>query len=119
MLGSADLRSFQTPAQDLIDGIRGLWRVFEDGLCVGKARVVGVSKAILLVTKGRIGPAFDSNVRKGWYVSDRESYLRALAQIAGELAAFEAREGNLEEVAAKAGKPALVGRAVDMVFGPR
>jgi len=88
-------------------------------LCVPKARVVGISKAILLVTKGRIGPAFDSNVKTGWYVNGCESYLTALTIIADELAVFEAREGNLEEVAAKAGKPAAVGRAVDMVFGPR
>lgn len=116
LMGSADLRCFETPAQGVIDGIRGLWQVFEQGLCVGKARVVGVTKAILLVTKGRIGPAFDSNVKKSWYVRDCDSYLTALGEIARELAAFEAREGNLEEVAAKAEKPAAVGRAVDMVL---
>ncbi len=122
LLGLADLRCFQAPAQALVDGICGLWQIFEEGLCAGKATEVGVSKAILLVTKGRIGPAFDSNVKtklKAWYVSDCNTYLKALADVARELAAFEAREANLEELAAQAGRPAAVGRALDMVFGPR
>ena len=58
--------------------------------------------------------------RNAWYVTDCRTYLKALADIAGELAAFEARElKNLEDLAAQAGRPADVGRAVDMVLGPR
>src|SRR5260370_35701102 len=57
-MGSADLRSLQAPSDVLTNAICGLWRIFEEGLCSkGKATEVGVSKAILLVTKGRIGPA--------------------------------------------------------------
>ena len=114
------MQCFRAPEQDVIDGIRDLWRVFEEGLCEGKikTRVVGISKAILLVTKGRIGPAFDSTVRTVWDVYDSKSYLGALRKIADQLAVFESREGDLEEVAASAEKPAAVGRAVDMVFGP-
>ena len=120
---SVDLRSFEAPGKPLADAMCSLWQIFQDGLCAqGKATEVGITKAILLVTKGRIGPAFDSNVKtelKAWYVSDCKSYLKALANVAGELAAFEAREGSLEELAAKAGRRAAVGRVVDMVFGPR
>ena len=121
---SANLRCFQAPDEVLTDAICNLWRIFEDGLCLkGNATEVGVSKAILLVTKGRIGPAFDSNVKTGlnaWYVMDCRTYMKALGEIAGELAGFEGRESTtLESLAEQAGRPADVGRAVDMVLGPR
>jgi hypothetical protein len=123
-MGSADLRSLQAPSDVLTDAICGLWRIFEDGLCSkGKATEVGVSKAILLVTKGRIGPAFDSNVKtalNAWYVRDCGTYIKALGEIASQLAGFEDREGTtLDDLAKQAGRPAEVGRALDMVLGPR
>ncbi|MBZ5569579.1 MAG: hypothetical protein LAN64_17265 [Acidobacteriia bacterium] len=124
LMGSANLRSFQAPGELLTDTICSLWQIFESGLCLnGKATEVGVSKAILLVTKGRIGPAFDSNVKKrlkALYVTDCKTYIKALAAIASELVGFEARElTTLDGLAEKAGRPADVGRAVDMVLGPR
>ena len=123
-VGSANLRCFQAPSEVLTDAMCGLWRIFEGGLCLkGKATEVGVSKAILLVTKGRIGPAFDSNVKarlNALYVRDCKTYMKALGEIASELAAFEARElTTLDGLAQQAGRPADVGRAVDMVLGPR
>ena len=122
-MGSANLRCFQAPGEVLTDAICNLWRIFEDRLCLKGATEVGVSKAILLVTKGRIGPAFDSNVKTGlnaWYVMDCRTYIEALGKIAGELADFEARESTtLDGLAEQAGRPAAVGRAVDMVLGPR
>ncbi len=101
-----------------------MWQVFEDGLCVrGKATEVGVTKAILLVTKGRLGPAFDSNVKtrlNAWYVTDAKTYLEALAAVAIELAAFETHaQRRIESLALEAGRPAEAGRVVDMVLGPR
>jgi hypothetical protein len=123
-MGSANLRCFQAPGEVLTDAICNLWRIFEDGLCLkGNATEVGVTKAILLVTKGRIGPAFDSNVKErlnALYVRDCKTYIKALGAIASELAGFEARElTTLDGLAEKAGRPADVGRAVDMVLGPR
>jgi hypothetical protein len=123
-MGTADLRSLQVPSDVLTDAICGLWRIFEDGLCSkGKATEVGVSKAILLVSKGRIGPAFDSTVKAALnarYVKDCGTYLKALGEIASQLASFEDREGTtLDDLAKQAGRPADVGRALDMVLGPR
>ena len=123
-IGSANLRSIQAPSDVLTDAICDLWRVFEDGLCSkGKATVVGVSKAILLVTKGRIGPAFDSNVKTALsarHVKDCGTYIKALGEIASQLADFEDREGTiLDDLAKQADRPADVGRALDMVLGPR
>jgi hypothetical protein len=124
LMGSANLRCFQAPGEVLTDAMCSLWRIFEGGLCLnGKATEVGVSKAILLVTKGRIGPAFDSNVKarlNARYVRDCMTYIKALGEIASELAGFEARESTtLDGLAEQAGRPADVGRAVDMVLGPR
>jgi hypothetical protein len=124
LMRSANLRCFQAPGRVLTDAICNLWRILEGGLCSnGKATVVGISKAILLVTKGRIGPAFDSTVKESlhaWYVMDCMTYIKALGEIAGELEGFEARElTTLDRLAKQAGTPADVGRAVDMVLGPR
>ncbi len=122
-VGSADLRSFQTPSDALIGAINDLWRIFEEGLCLKhRASEVGVSKAILLVTKGRIGPAFDSKVQShlDGFVVGCTTYVKALGKIACELAYFETRERTtLESLAEQAGRPAAVGRAIDMVLGPR
>ena len=123
-MGSTDLRCFRAPDKVLIDAICNLWRIFEHGLCSeGKATEVGVSKAILLVTKGKVGPAFDSSVKDAFNIRrirDCGTYVKMLTEIAGELAAFEAREKTtLDDLAKRAGRPAAVGRAVDMVLGPR
>ncbi len=123
-LALADLRCFRSPTQFLKDAICSLWQVFQDGLCMqGDATEVGVTKAILLVTKGRLGPAFDSNVKsklKASYVIDAKTYLKAIAALATELAGFEDREQkSIEDLAAMAGRPAGVGRVIDMILGPR
>lgn len=125
-MGSADLRCFQAPGELLTDAISDLWRIFEERLCLKrKASEVGVSKAILLVTKGRIGPAFDSYVQSHilTLVIDCTTYIKALREIASELADLEARELTTLDgpagLAAQTGRPAAVGRAVDMVLGPR
>jgi hypothetical protein len=124
LLGAANLRSFHTSGPALTQAISGLWQIFESGLCGrGRATEVGVTKAILLVTKGRIGPAFDSNVKmelNAWHVLGWKPYLGALTDLADDLAIFEARESaKLEELATRAGRPAEVGRVMDMVLGPR
>jgi len=117
LMGSANLRCFQAPDEVLTDAICSLWRIFEGGLCLKRhATEVGVSKAILLVTKGRIGPAFDSTVKtqlNAWHVMDCQTYIGALGEIARNLAGFEGRESRtLESLAEQAGRAACVGRVV-------
>lgn len=124
LIGRSSLRCFESPGRPLVDAMADLWRVFEDGLCEqSKASEVGVTKAILLVTKGRIGPAFDSNVKaclNAGYVTGPKTHLKALSAIARELGQFETRESKrLEDLALEAGRPADVGRIIDMVLGPR
>ncbi len=52
----------RTAIQDATLG--GLWRTFADLPSSGVASCVGITKAVMLVSDGRIGPAFDSQVRE-------------------------------------------------------
>ncbi len=59
------LASFTRQAQEPLEQ---LWGIFQRLSYHGRARnglagVVGISKAVLLLTEGRVGPAFDSEVR--------------------------------------------------------
>jgi hypothetical protein len=53
------------------DALRGLWGNFTRLTATGEASCVGITKSILLVTDGRIGPAFDSTVRRAFGSSGR------------------------------------------------
>lgn len=44
--------------------LTALWDTFRDLPTIGTANAVGITKAIKLVTGGRIGPALDSKVRE-------------------------------------------------------
>ena len=72
---------------------------------------------------GKLDPAFDCNVKArldARYVTCPKTYLKALAVVASKLAEFEAREQrSIEDLVVEAGRPAEVGRVVDMVLGPR
>ena len=73
---------------------------------------MGVTKVILLVTKRRLGPAFESNVKtklNARYVTGPKPYRKALAAVASELATFETYEQRrIEDLAVEAGRPAEV-----------
>ena len=81
-----------------------------------------ITKSILLVTDGRIGPAFDSTVRtrlrleRPRYSTD---WIGAVDLIADDLAAFESRHGPLAEAVPKRFRHLAVGRLYDMALGPR
>jgi hypothetical protein len=63
VLGILDLSTFKCRTKSQERALRGLWGNFVRLTATGEASCVGVTKAILLVTDGRIGPAFDSTVR--------------------------------------------------------
>jgi hypothetical protein len=52
----------RTPSQE--KALVRLWEIFRGLTTTEHARAVGITKAILLLTDGRIGPAFDSQVRE-------------------------------------------------------
>jgi hypothetical protein len=76
----------------------------------------------MLLTKGRIGPAFDSLVRKklGLKVHPRSSqeWAGVLLGISEDINAFEKLHGKLADVAPAQLARYHVGRLYDMVLGP-
>jgi hypothetical protein len=101
----------------------GLWTGFKDLPTVGQARCVGITKAVMLITLGRVGPALDSAVRNKLGIrepEDADDWIEALKRVAADLEVFERRHVvRIEDLVEEQWKPIEVGRVYDMVFGPR
>jgi hypothetical protein len=110
----------RAPAQD--EALTTLWAIFSRLPTSGVASCVGITKAILLLTDGRMGPAFDSQVRRrlgvGRPVTCRE-WLRILQDIGEDIAMFEAAHGCLTKVVPARFARLAYGRLYDMALGPR
>jgi hypothetical protein len=87
----------------------------------GRAGVVGISKATMLVTDGRVGPAFDSRVRKALQirvVDTAPQWLDAVRLASDDVREFESRNGTTLQAASEFGD-LHSGRIYDMALGPR
>ncbi|MGF6400314.1 hypothetical protein ABH905_003980 [Pseudomonas frederiksbergensis] len=87
----------------------------------GLAGVVGISKAVMLVTNGRVGPAFDSKVRdelqlKG-KIESAGDWIEALHAAAIDISTFEKNNKTTLQLASGIDLPA--GRIHDMALGPK
>lgn len=121
-LAALDLRTIgnRTPAQQ--NAFDDLWTVFSDLAVTGSASSVGISKATLFVTDGRIGPALDSTVRSRLGVAQPRSsleWLEILDQVSADLRRYERRYGSLRNAVPQRFRRFPLGRLVDMVLGPR
>jgi hypothetical protein len=99
-----------------------LWEVFGALTTHGSASAVGISKAVLLLTDGRIGPALDSRVRTNTGVAaprDHREWMRVLEEIAEDLASFERTNAPIPSVVSPRFAHLGVGRLYDMALGPR
>jgi len=100
-----------------------LWSIFRQLPISGSASCVGISKAVLLLTNGRIGPAFDSNVRERLridHINIPTDWIAVLAQIGSDARCFEQKWGvPLSEAVPPQFRHLDVGRLYDMVLGPR
>jgi hypothetical protein len=105
------------------EAIRGLWTVFRHLSLERPASCVGISKAVLLLTDGRIGPSLDSRVRAGLrieHVGSSREWIAVLVEVSQDLRAFEQRTGtSLREAVPQEFRHLEEGRLCDMVFGPR
>jgi hypothetical protein len=104
------------------DAFSELWAIFRRLPVSGTASCVGISKAILLLTDGRIGPAFDSQVRKKLQIrapTTCTAWLAALEEVAGDIKTFEALHGSLKCAVPKQFAHLSYGRLYDMALGPR
>lgn len=122
-LGGTTIRDLRKPADPERDALTRLWAVFRDLPTIGQAKAVGITKAVQLVTGGRIGPALDSLVRKHLVVrtpETAEQWFDVLQFVAEDICTFETtNQCRLEDLVEREWQPVAVGRAYDMVFGPR
>jgi hypothetical protein len=110
----------RTPVQD--KALTRLWAIFSRLPTSGVGSCVGITKAVLLLTDGRIGPAFDSQVRQRLGV-DRPAtcrqWLQMLRAVGDDIAAFEAVHGPLTRSVPTRFAQLAYGRLYDMALGPR
>jgi hypothetical protein len=103
--------------------LRSLWRIFASLAEVGLATCVGITKAVMLLTQGRIGPGFDSNVRENVglkrHLSSPDEWIEALRAVGEDIRAFEARNSTqLSLVVPSRFAMYNSGRLYDMMLGP-
>jgi hypothetical protein len=97
-----------------------MWDVFSGLTVTGHASCVGITKAVLLLTDGRIGPAFDSNVqRRLSRPGTSAAWVRILEEVGHDIAAFESAHGPLAQVVSPRFAHLGPGRLYDMILGPR
>jgi hypothetical protein len=86
----------------------------------GRAGVVGISKAAMLVTDGRLGPAFDSKVREQLGVRtirNADEWLCAIEKASRDVVCFmKKRKTTLQKAS---GRTLHSGRIYDMALGPK
>jgi hypothetical protein len=110
----------RTPAHN--EALAKLWTILSQLPINGVASCVGITKAVLLLTDGRIGPAFDSQVRQRLRVGKPETcgaWLAVLEEIGEDIAAFEDRCGPLANAVPARFAAIPYGRLYDMALGPR
>ena len=122
-----EMRSAGVFDREVKVALHQLWEIFKKLSYEGKARgglagIVGISKAVILLTEGRIGPAFDSNVRNNLRIKnidDPLSWIIELKKVAQDIEAFEQKNDCLLTDAAPSVHSKLhYGRIYDMAFGP-
>jgi len=99
-----------------------LWQTFCRLPTEGTASCVGITKAILLLTDGRIAPAFDSRVRQELRIDPPStciSWASTLEDVADDIIAFETVQGSLASAVPKRFAHLAYGRLYDMALGPR
>jgi hypothetical protein len=110
----------RTPQQD--GALAALWEIFSHLPTTGLASCVGITKALLLLTDGRIGPAFDAQVRAKLGIGRPATYrdwLQILQEVGEDIAAFESAYGPLATAVPSRFAHLAYGRLYDMALGPR
>jgi len=122
VLGGLTVLTIAQRTREQDEALNTLWKIFSRLPTSRAASCVGITKAVLLLTDGRIGPAFDSQVRSklgvGRPATCRE-WLRILQEVGEDIAAFEASHGRLTEAVPLQFARLAYGRLYDMALGPR
>jgi hypothetical protein len=122
-----DLRNINTFSDNSEYSLKQLWNIFSDlsyrGTARnGKAGVVGISKAVLLLTKGRVGPAFDSKVRHNLNINaidNSQQWIKALKYVSEDIILFERKNNcSIYDATPDIFSTLEAGRIYDMALGP-
>ncbi len=110
-----------------IKAIKYLWTIFSNLSYQGHARngaagLVGISKAVLLLTDGRVGPAFDTNVKQaiGLYPKNEDEWILALKFVTEDITIFKTNNKitSLQEIVSERYQNHHSGRIYDMAVWP-
>ncbi|MBL7202571.1 MAG: hypothetical protein ISS56_20745 [Anaerolineae bacterium] len=123
LLGNIGLTTLHHLTPPQYDALCQLWEIL-GGVAVEKpASEVGITKAVLLLTRGRIGPALDSRVRAGLgigRVRSPKEWVRLLIAIEADIRGFESAHGvSFRGAVPEEFRGLGWGRLYDMVLGPR
>ena len=121
------LRDSDAIDQEIERKLTRLWNIFQYLSFSGRARnglagIVGISKAVLLLTEGRIGPAFDSEVRRKLGTGNILTpavWVANLRNVATDIAEFErTNQCALYEAVPREFAHLHYGRLYDIILGP-
>ncbi|MGA8571777.1 MAG: hypothetical protein ACLP7A_11515 [Desulfobaccales bacterium] len=124
-LQSFDIRGHAALNDEACRALEQLWNIFQNLSYHGRARnglagIVGISKAVLLLTEGRVGPAFDSKVRGHLQILNllnAQQWIDSLQIVSEDILAFEAaNQCTLQEAAPQAFADLHSGRIYDMAL---
>lgn len=127
VLQNFDIRHKAALNRKACHALEQLWNIFQNLSYHGRARngragVVGISKAVLLLTEGRVGPALDSKVRGHLRIQEplnAQQWIDSLQVVSRDILAFEAKnQCTLQEATPRAFAGLYSGRIYDMALGP-
>ena len=122
-LKELNLTTFGRIGKEQLAGLASLWTIFQQLPLRGKASCVGITKAVMLLTDGSIGPALDSHVRKNAVIKKpqtAEAWIKVRHDVAEDIAAFELSCGaRLSSLAPEGFRHLEYGRLYDMALGPQ
>lgn len=127
VLQNFDIRNNDSFSNKNCEALTELWGIFQNLSYHGRARnglagVVGISKAILLLTDGRVGPAFDSEVRGHLgtgNIANANEWINALHTASQDIQEFETNnQTTLQQATPHRYAGLQSGRIYDMALGP-
>jgi hypothetical protein len=123
VLGTSTVRDLPAFTPQQVESLSEMWEIFRNLTTKGQASCVGITKAVMLLTLGQIGPALDSKVRSALSISQptsAEHWLDCLRAVSIDIRVFESRYGiALEDLVPIEWQPVQVGRVYDMIAGPK
>ena len=117
------LANMHRPTDPQVSALMALWQLFTNLSFRGQASCVGITKAVMLLTDGRLGPALDANVRRGLRIPriyEPNKWILLLSDLGNDIRVFEEKNNvSLTEVVPRQLSHLGQGRILDMILGPR